>query len=526
MRTLYVKAHYGRAQVLSHVGDLHAAIQDFQNAIHLCRDTDLKNQIRLQLATVFVLGRSDYDRARNMIKSILNNVQSKKNNDIAIACYHVMGKIFTRTGKYQSALRHFTRVISAYRTQKKQSKLAEALNDTGNLIFKKGDYRTARSYYQKAADMFNKVGDRNRYAIVLNNIGAVHRNLADTDRALVNQRKSLATLEKIHNKIGISIVSNNIGNIYFSRADYHQAITFYRRSTDLAEQIGDRDGSSISLNNLGNVYIRQGELSKALKTLSKSYSLCEAINSKRGLMLTSGNIATIYRLMGRLSDSLHYNKVSYVTARSLGDAVGMAMAQKVHGMVWFYRSCHRKAFDTYHKAVSLAKKCEDQELLIDIYLDMIWMYIMVEDLSSAGRILEITGHLIKGGSYQHHVSRFYALNALAYVNSKPLHCTQSSLDHVKKGMRYINSVETRICVTRMVGMVLPQSEKHEAIGVLQKSIMLADRSHMAIQASLSRLELAKVFLKQGKKGAGKREIARAMTTLKALNIRWGVRPAF
>jgi hypothetical protein len=68
-------------------------------------------------------------------------------------------------------------------------------------------------------------------------------------------------------------------------------------------------------------------------------------------------------------------------------------------------------------------------------------------------------------------------------------------------------------------MALHQLAKQQAAGILKKSIMLADRSHMVIEASLSRFELAKVLCEHGEKRAGTREISRAMSACKAVNFR-------
>lgn len=210
---------------------------------------------------------------------------SLPNSHLNVAdCYHGLGQIDTRKGKYESSLEWLQKAlqIRVENLSFNHDDIASSHNCIGISFEGKGEYTAALDSYGKALAIWRNLDkDHPRTAWCLNNMGVVYQKQKKFIESLEYQQKSLSIEEKIlpvnHPHIAASL--HNIGDVYCSLDEYETALEYYERALTIFQRSRPNDHPDIAytLGSIGLLYENTNELDKSLDYFQKSMNVYQEI---------------------------------------------------------------------------------------------------------------------------------------------------------------------------------------------------------------------------------------------------------
>jgi len=357
----------------------------------------------------------DHDSALSSLGSALGLLESTGEiTHIDIADVHTAyGKVYSRMGKKEHALRHHT--ISLEKTRNKFDEiketpiLAQFYGEMGNfsielgiqaqsLNIKKSSkepksvhpeiascylrvgrlyremclYDQSLQYINMSCDMFRDVHKETNHtnlASAYGELGSVYYSMGEYSKALEYHTKSLEMelavygSEATHADIATSY--GNIGSVYYNMAQYSMALEYHKKSLNMRLAVYGTEAThadiATSYNNIGSVSYSMSEYSKALEHYTKSLDMRIAVYgtdaTHEDIATSYNNIGLVYYNMGRDSKALEY----YIKALDMMLAVYGTETTHAHiatsynniGLVYKKMGEYSKALEYYTKSLEM-----------------------------------------------------------------------------------------------------------------------------------------------------------------------------
>jgi signal transduction histidine kinase/lipopolysaccharide biosynthesis regulator YciM len=337
--------------------------------------------------------RGEMEPALNYYSSALAPAHESSDNKLLGDLYYNLGRSYTNTGSYSSALENLHKSLSYRQDLPTREDESSSLNSIGLIYWEQQEYQQAIHFFQAAAEMTDQTQHPKLSAAIFNNLGNALLKSGDTAAAGEAYIISLRIKETYGDDNELAAANTNLGNLYYTATDYVKAIAYYEKALELYSTIGDtinaaqvkanlgstyndlnrtetaltynqealdifvtynmlREQSRV-LNNLGNTYLRRREFSEALSYYYEAISIKERLNDYEGIATTHNNISELLILSGDLTEALLNAEKSYEYSLLINDQKMQLNNLRQFAIIYEEQGDYRRAVEAYKDYIEL-----------------------------------------------------------------------------------------------------------------------------------------------------------------------------
>ena len=305
---------------------------------------------------------------------------------------------------------------------KKDTSLVRQLNEIGDKFYDEKNYTKAIEQYQKALEKAQKVGSKRGMMLSHSNLASAYRLLGEYDKSIENHQKTIQYAQaeneetqlaksyinlgnvyrnissykdalevylkgleyaiKIKNTRFQSIALNNIGEIYRLLQQDENALLYYEKSLQLAKEIQNENQIATSLTNIASVSFKLDKRLKSLELADEAEKLSLKINNKRLLLINYITKANVYSLNKDYTEAQSYFEKALALARENKDIREEALIIGNIGRNYIESENYDKAYPIEHQGLSMAKKYNFKDLMVDRFQDLIRIHTAQKNIDS------------------------------------------------------------------------------------------------------------------------------------------------
>ena len=236
-------------------------------------------------------------------------------------------KIHFNQGTYREGLPVSQAWIKKARAEKRDTLLAQGINEQGVLYWYLGKYPQALEQFLESRIIYKEVyGTEHRsYANALNNIAHLYQTLGDPQKALPMLLEALEIQERVlgteHQDYANSL--NNLAILYSKINQHQKAIATYLQAKEIIERtVGNQHTLYASaVNNLAHQYVKMGRFEEGMQYYLQARRISEKLYGRNhpDFAKTLNNLGKMHREMGNYAQALPlYLEAKDLIERTLG----------------------------------------------------------------------------------------------------------------------------------------------------------------------------------------------------------------
>jgi serine/threonine protein kinase/tetratricopeptide (TPR) repeat protein len=324
------------------------------------------------------LDTGQFDKARAEYAKVLKN--DPKNLTALIQT----GWLEVLNGKPQAGLDPLNRAMSVAIELDNDEQKAQVLQFLAIAYDGLNKYDEALRNAQQSADINKRLGDKSSLANNYSEIGDIQANLGKPDLALAAHNQALQLRRDIGAKKDIANSLISIGGLMEDRGDYDKALDLYKESLQTQRDVGDAELQAMCLNNIGSVYLAKGQNEDALTYYQQALQLREKLNNPVDTADTLHNLGEAYTKTAQYDQAMQSYLRALQLRRSGNDNHNGALELHSMGMVFLNQGRFGAAVSNLNESVQGFQKAEDRSrVMAQVLIDY------ADALAKAGRGNEI-----------------------------------------------------------------------------------------------------------------------------------------
>ena len=199
-----------------------------------------------------------------------------------------------------------------------------------------------------------------------------YENALDYATKYYNEAKTNGTKAEFANALKL------LGGTYYSLGNYKKCVDYYFECLREYEELDDKKGIILTLNLIGQVYFNQKKYDETYKYLYRTLQIAKEINDTEAKSFCYTNIAAIFLEKDEYKDAKYYTEKAIALYRDNNEndlGVNYLNLGKVHLKMRNYDS----TFLYIHKAIDIAEKLKDEQLIQRAYLDLSEYFMYIND---------------------------------------------------------------------------------------------------------------------------------------------------
>src|SRR5215472_7765737 len=328
-----------------------------------------------------------------------------------------MGTAYFNLNQFDEALKNFQAALEIRKRLGLEKVVASSLNMIGWTEAKRGNSKEALANYKESLAGFQKIGDKANTAAVLLNLGAFYGDHAEYEDAIKVTNDALTLYRDLNDEADQALCLNNLGTLRRYLGNFQDALTYYQQSYQMREKLKLSEDMAESLYNLADVNVDLGQYDTAIGQYLKALEIHRASGDRVGIALNSSGVGALYASQGKYGSALsalqeavseyeqakdqtwenaeamcRYGKALSEVGRwdegrkYLDNAVKLATDVKNDGIIaevlnfqgdsYFYAGDYSSARQQYEKAMQMATKAKNREVLTRSKFDLARLDVM------------------------------------------------------------------------------------------------------------------------------------------------------
>ncbi|MBC8755658.1 tetratricopeptide repeat protein [Kordia sp. YSTF-M3] len=238
--------------------------------------------------------------------------------------------------------------------------------------------------------------EKNQYlhgeSYALNAIGIYCRNTSQYDKAILYHNRALEKAKEADDKELRVNSLNMLGVVYRRIDDIRTALDYHQEALALAETIEERTESvkrsiAVSLNSMGNIFLVLEQYDLAVQRFTKSMKIEESVGNKLGLAINYHNIGYAKEATGDLEGALIDYKESLRYNNAIDSDLGRVICNNTIGRIYIKQKKYKEAINIISSTLERAKGLRDKFHLSDVYINLGWAYLEMDNNQQAKKYL-------------------------------------------------------------------------------------------------------------------------------------------
>ncbi|MGB3948954.1 MAG: tetratricopeptide repeat protein [Bacteroidia bacterium] len=303
------------------------------------------------LAIQLVAGRGSSISDKKNIDSLLNVINTSKDDTLTVKSLNKLTRKFIDIGEYDKALEYSAQSQKIAQKANFTKGLISSYVNTSTILATRGDYSQAMNYAINALKLSEKTNNKFGIGGAYNAIGTIYLSQNKDSLAINAYQKSLAVRESVNDVTGVAACYNNIGIIYRRQNNFEKALSAYMRCLYTLEEDAKKGqekyshGISSSYNNIGTIYQDLNRYEDAINYYKKAIAIRLEVNDLKGLASTYNNFGSVYLLKGSYDSSLFYLNKALPLNVKIGAKIGIYEAYSHFADLYYRKKDFKKALE-------------------------------------------------------------------------------------------------------------------------------------------------------------------------------------
>ncbi len=325
----------------------------------------------------------NYDQALDYAWQSMNIAKRKKLDPQIGYAHKLLGRIYRKQKKYDSALIEYKQAQKLYVTLGDVRSAAELLQNIGNIYFDKEQHRDALTNYQQSLKLAKSISVKPLIAYSYSAIGQAYAILKKNDDALVYLDSARNAAKAIGNSYLLMDTYDAMSSVYESKGDYKKALSVHQQLAQLKDSITQSENRQLAEETQAKYELEKKEAQitlltkdQELKRLALERQRAVQIGSAIALLLViiiAFLLVNRYRVLNKAKRLAEIEQVRNTIARDLHDDIGstlstiniisnLAMRENLNG-------------NNHH----LSRIAEQSSKMMESMTDMVWSINPIND---------------------------------------------------------------------------------------------------------------------------------------------------
>ena len=390
-----------------------------------------------------------------------------------LEAHEALGEVLTIVGRYDEALEHLEQALALVEawppSAERNRRLADLFGKTAAAYEAQGNYDAALEQLVQGLTLPNMIRLLEGARLYLRGVSVFHRR-ADYDRAEEWCQRALEIAEQVGGQAGQEVMARGhylLGGILGRRGDLSQSIEHCQRSLALYEDLEDLMGQGRAHTNLAIAFDDRDDWEAAAHHYGAVEDLVQRIGYAEGQARVTSNLGEVYLAQGRLRAAKEQYRVALGIVERLGIRYGVAVLHNNLGAAYVRENAWAEAEEHLEQSLALFEEIGSEDFLAELF-------------------------------------RHRAKVALGQGRQ------DEALAHVERSLGYAQAHDMRLeegMTWRVLGSVRRErGELAQAEEGLARALEIAQEARKRHEVALTRLELARLWVQQGKEDEG-RELA-------------------
>jgi class 3 adenylate cyclase/tetratricopeptide (TPR) repeat protein len=291
----------------------------------------------------------DYPATRSAYQLAVQDSAAEPLSHTEVICslHRKIGMTYERQGDYDQAQIFLDQARQTLLQAGVDSpaEMSQILNDTGWIYFRRGKLDDAENYLKQAQELAEKTTRLDVVSSIYNRIGGVYYQKDRLKEASDFAAKSLAIRQEIGDIIGVARSYNNLGLLGWKRGFWDEALANFKKSAELQSNLGDIEATLELVSNLGLLQIDRGYPEEARKYLEEGWNRAQQIGLNYTIALSNHHLCKLFIALGDWPRALEYSI----------------------------------------RSEEIFKSLDDQDYLVDVYVNLGTIYLGMKDLTKAAQ---------------------------------------------------------------------------------------------------------------------------------------------
>lgn len=250
----------------------------------------------------------DFKEAEKSFKQGLKTFEAMKYQKGIMACYSLLGNVFTVQNNYPLGLSYFQKALQLALKNKEEQVSGQVYGSIGVIYSQMQDFPKGLEFFKKGLDIHTRINFIPGITSGLNNVGNTYFYNKQYTQALAYYQKALAKNLEISNKTGIARDYGNIAAAQTELKDFTNAFINHNKALKLSEELKNKKGIAISLQGIGNLLVSEGKYLQALNYSLSANGLANTLNVIDIQKESAETLSIIYEKTGKPDSALYYFK--------------------------------------------------------------------------------------------------------------------------------------------------------------------------------------------------------------------------
>jgi tetratricopeptide (TPR) repeat protein len=280
-----------------------------------------------------------------------------------------IGSEFRSKARYKKAIIHCNNVLSSSLGRGDYDIASKAAFYLGSIYYDIDMLQQALNKYAISLKYSKRVVDKMTIGKVSMGMAGVFYKKGDIKKAIPWAKKAIVTFQQFGNKDDIANAFGNLGLLYESLGNYGKAIEACEESLRISKHIGDLRGVALRYSSLGEFNLKMGKYPEAIKFIQESQDICHKMDFKWLLTYNYCYLAEAYHRQNDLEAALRTIKIALKLSVDIGASKNEGQALLVYADILKRRKRWKQASKLLDRAIEIARKSKNTELLCDAYLN-------------------------------------------------------------------------------------------------------------------------------------------------------------
>jgi tetratricopeptide (TPR) repeat protein len=350
-------------------------------------------------------------------------------------------------------------------------------------------------------------------------LGTAYRETGKLDQALEHYEQSNRFRREAGDKRGLATTYSNMGQVYVNMGKAEEALAAIQKSLALSREIGDRDSESNNLIEIGRAYESAENLDKALAAYRESLQIEMEGQDHTNLGIRLDYIANIYRLKGQYDDALVYLEQAKTHLAASDDHREKAINLNYIGLVRKAQGLYGDALDSLLAALALFQEIHYTMGVVDAQRNLAEIYASQGRYADALAALEQQLKLVSEEvPTDHELADARAPLGRLLVTLGSFEQGRKELEEADRAVDHTGYSAPEI-LFGLAQLALLESRDAEAAKAFEEANVAANLSGRKEVAIESRIELGRLYAREGKFENAARLLARTRTEARAARLR-------
>jgi serine/threonine protein kinase/tetratricopeptide (TPR) repeat protein len=368
------------------------------------RAADSKNRDALLLSGRVEIEAGNPQAGLEFLNSAYSLATQANNDEAKASIEQQMGSAYMDLNQLDEALKNFTSALAIRRKLGLERGIASSLNMIAQAQAKLGNSKEALKNYRESLAGFQKIGDKQNTAVIEMNLGSYYADHAQYEEALRSTNDALSLFRELGDEANQAQCLNNLATIRSYMGNFQDALTYYDQAYQIRERLKLNDDMAESLHNLAETNVELGQYDKAIAQYLKALEIRRNSGDANGVAVNSSSLGALFTEQGKYASALsalqeslkdfqqtndqtwlmaeasgrYGNALSQVGRwdegqKNLAEAIKLAtdvkndtvLAQALNylGDSYFYRGDYSMAQQQYDRALQVATRSKNRELL-------------------------------------------------------------------------------------------------------------------------------------------------------------------